>query len=241
MSPQKRHWETGVDNHNNERNIRPARAPTALSHSALEQHNRAAQVGLRSVQGQEARLIGLFQDDDRFAESITRNEASQLFHQALYNWHRSPGIDTLAASVWDNDEQAQLGLNVETDLTQIVRHHKPAESSNTTPFERYLTVGTVNEPFPLHAKKALSDMAIGYGSLESVRARSGTARLLTNEAMPNIDSGSEGEEDGLLPVRKIRSAPPGYRTKTRGALSLYSSQNVSGKVNGEGAKRTKTG
>jgi len=65
--------------------------------------------------------------------------------------------------------------------------------------------------------------------------------MLANEATPKVDSGSEGEEDGSLSVRKMHSAPPEYKTKVQRAPSLNSSQTVSGKTNDGEAKRTKTG
>lgn len=70
-----------------------------------------------------------------------------------------------------------------SNIDQLTRLHRPRGSSNCTPYERFLTASHIHEPFPLHAKQALSDSGIGLslGYQESVGLRSGAASALARE------------------------------------------------------------
>ena len=100
-------------------------------------------------------------------------------------------------------------------------------------------LGGADDPFPLHTKKALSDMGIDYGSLESVHARAEAARMIARESSCQAES-----------PRSIGSAGTAYKARSLPADSKQRSQTmpvrrwrdeVAQELDSLRSKRTKTG
>lgn len=152
------------------------------------------------------------QEDNNVAENAARAEATQKYHQALFEWQTQSPTQT-GASPQDPDlpEHDPSALEVESRLGHIVRVHRPTKPSSALAMERYLTLDASSDPFPLYTKKALSDMGVDYGSLATVQARSEAAKKVAGNIVSGGDE--ECEIEALPPYRRAQSAPIGHRPR----------------------------
>lgn len=177
-------------------------------------------------------MLMRFQNNDSYAENLVRDEASQLQRQALSEYLRQQhGVKSSSPPNANDSHQEHLA--------QIGRQYRSHHSSNASPMERFLTVGATADPFPLYAKKALSDMGIDYGSLESVGSRSRAARMIAGECCPEI--GSPDDLTDSDSVRKAHSSPLDDRGRSKTLPVLQWQRDVAEQTQVARKRRTRTG
>ncbi|KAK4540414.1 hypothetical protein LTR36_009271 [Oleoguttula mirabilis] len=195
---------------------------TSLSHEALEQHDQAVK------------------DDRHVAESAVRAEGIQMYHQALFEMQTGFPEHIEASS--DNTElhghAATPDLVVDISLEHIKRMHRPPAPSAASPMQRYLTIDAISDPFPLYAKKALSDMSLDCGSLATVEARSKSAKQIAKGLVVATDAHPEIDMMDMLASRRAQSAPTDGKLRVR-KLTVQPRRAAEGDMHGR-AKRTKT-
>ncbi|KAK5120667.1 hypothetical protein LTR85_006025 [Meristemomyces frigidus] len=187
------------------------------SHAALEQHNQA--------------VI----DDHRFAEAAVKAEARQMVDQASFEWQtryaeRGDTSPEGAASPGNREPT----LEVDSTLQHIGRMYPAPTASNATMMERYLTMDVANDPFPLNARQALSDMGLDCGSMRTAEARSRAATQIAND----ITGAGKDTAPDLLAYCRAQSAPTDRKPR------VWKSATMSRRTAGgaaHDAKRTKTG
>ncbi|GAB1734525.1 hypothetical protein NU195Hw_Modified_619t1 [Hortaea werneckii] len=170
--------------------------------------------------------------DDSYAENLIRDEASQLHRQALSEYQRQPHAVNSRSPQSESDSHQEL-------LAQIGRQYRSHRPSDASPMERFLTVGATADPFPLYAKKALSDMGIDYGSLESLESRSRAAIMAAGECGPEVGSADESTDGGS--VRKAQSSPMDDRGRSKSLPVLQWQRDVAEQTQVARNRRTRTG
>ncbi|KAI6792849.1 hypothetical protein KC361_g6507 [Hortaea werneckii] len=172
-------------------------------------------------------------NDDSYAENLIRDEAGQLHRQALSEYQRQQHGIISSSALSESDSQEEL-------LAQIGRQYRFHRPSNASPMERFLTVGATADPFPMYSKKALSDMGINYGSLESLGSRSRAARMVAGEQRcPEVDSPDDMTDSGS--VRKAHSSPLEDRGRSKTLPVLQWQRDVAEQTQVARIKRTRTG
>ena len=103
---------------------------------------------------------------------MTRAEGMQQFHRALGHAQGLQPMDPVEVF----EERVMLRRirgtpDMAEELRALERQYPSTGSSNANIMQRFVMVNPMNEPFPLHGRRALSDGGIDYGSLEHAEVR----------------------------------------------------------------------
>ncbi|KAK3113206.1 hypothetical protein LTR53_009719 [Teratosphaeriaceae sp. CCFEE 6253] len=166
------------------------RGLAAGHHARVVEPQRLTRSALQQLEAQSFR-----HDAKRFAESVIREEATQLFHGV--RGECGPGIQWNGEPKRPEAELQTVPHGSEIDLDQLCRLYRGPPASSMTPMQRYLMPDAVNDPMPMYARQAMEAAGVGYASLESLQAR-----------LKVVDSASMGREpvsESTISLRMSRS------------------------------------